>query len=870
MISRLSGFERLDKFVMENIKLQISADGIFIKLTRPLLMSCSSHDLSILELISHSVTQAEPGSQLCLGYCKSRAQWDGLNTTVTTLRSKQWAQIFNKIGSAYALHLLRNACILQQIENNYILLSGDIACIQEKRPKEIYIQRSQLFKGKPASLSISADEAVHAALDGVVVTPDNKRALSRRIEKCIAKYQKLSITSIFRSCVVEHQTRSGGTDILNDQISPAVVANFLFTVSKKFLRPMFNLDSFRILKGKLVLLLKRNLFESMNHEDLSNHFRAMRFKLFADCEFLSNVCRLKILKSLMEFLFTSVYLRIVDFFFYSTTTGFSKHKVLYFTRMDWNTKTNRFYKEYLKTYGPAERTENFATLRCIPKETGFRVITNCSKLSSHRSRERNKTKAKGTVPREAPLDMLMERYEDLAEILKSNDVWHAQEDCGQLFWRAGRHAHCKHGSAEKSQNFKSNSINSQVSPIVSVMRNVATNVQKFSLMHHFHIGRSLQQFMRHRSGRMLVMKVDLAKCFDNIPHAELLCAVDQALDRDEYYLRDFTVVRESRFHSRLETRYIRRCSDVLYPMYMPEAQPDDLRSFGRSGLCVIKENRATVISRAEVFRKVEKAIIGSTVLHQNRHYSRTVGIQQGCSISSYLCSIYFSALDREFPDLDWMVVRYVDDFLVVTEDPEHIRKFLAVAESLRDKGFIINPDKISSNFDMAALEAAGEVKFTSDRVEWCGMQVYDSGVGVKSVCKDAYFRFSVSISPFERGARAFEKIKRTLGIKLSSVCINRQNRKFGECIYDALLFAGRRLKVLILRMDFANGRFVDKVLEWCVSEAERVVEARGIRFDKEKIRRMAKAAYERCGIRELRVEGRRFHDRCRRGRDRRC
>lgn len=845
MSDKLYGFQRLDDFLFKNTGVRILTDKILVKCPNSLPVIDEDRACIVPEIISLSVKRAREGNQLCQGYHKSKNQWNSLNTTNTMFRTKLWARIFETIGTTCALDLLKNACILQQIKNNYILLSGDINTLQEKKYREACIQRNSVFKGKPSTLLVSVDDAIHAVLQNVMITQDNSKLIGKRIEKCIKMYNQLPIRAIFKSYVIEMHGRkfpSEGTSIIDDQVTPEIIANFLFIISKKFLRPILCLRSFRVLKGKFVAVLKRNLYESINHEDLSNHFSASKFKLFADCVYLSNTARLKIIKRLMNFLFTSIYLKIVDFFFYSTTASFSKLKIHYFTRIDWNNKTTRFFQEHLKTYKHAKKTLDFATLRCIPKETGFRVITNCSRITSYRTKNQM---CRQVGPVNIDLDKGMEKYQ---KNMKMYGDWEANNVKSKA---PGVSFESRQRNTEKFTNYKNNSLNSKVSCIVPIMKKVAMDTKKFSLMRHHQIKSKHLEYMKHRKGRVLLMKIDLEKCFDNIPHAELMDVVDKAFDRDEYYLREFRIIRESKYQNRLETRYQKHSPDILYPMYMAKALPVELCDAGKNGLCIIKENKTTVVNRSSVLDKIKHVVKESTVLHQNTHYVRTIGIQQGCSISSYLCSIYYSALDKEFPDLDWKIVRYVDDFLVMTEHPEHILRFLDIANSLQSKGFSINHKKVSSNFDLDQLKDSGNLVFTSDHIEWCGIQIYDMGVAMKSVCKDPYFRFSVSIGAFERGVRVLEKIKKSMGLKLSGIYINRYNKKIGECIFDALLFASRRLKVMVLRMDFVNSNFIEKTLDWCVCEVKKVISANKIMFDASKIENIANAAYEKCGIRNL-------------------
>ncbi|ELA41864.1 uncharacterized protein VICG_01048 [Vittaforma corneae ATCC 50505] len=605
------GFERFDEFVMRNIGVEIFAESILIKYPGTVPNLPISNHLSIPEILSISLEQSENGNQLSQGYCKRKKQWNSINTTRNIFRSEQWARIFERIGDEYSLFLLEHTCIIQKIGENMVLLCGDINSIPEKRKEQRYVQREQLFRGRPSSLHISVDEALQAIMNDVEISRDNSSILAEKIKKMVRKYQELPLKAIFKSFIIEkpfdsasqHADDDGkrssktnsGASIIEDQINPQTIADFLFLISKKFLRPILSLKSFKTLKGKLVLLLKRNAFETLNSEDLSNRFKMSNFKFFNHCKNLSNSTRIQVLKNLMLFLFNSVFLKIVGYFFYSTTTSSTKLKIYYFTRISWNGRTDKFIREYLKEFECCEKTGNFATLRCIPKEDGFRIITNCSRLTSYGTKNHLK-QTKQSTKSKLSIEKLSSRYRDLGEILKDESTASTSK-CRK------RIAHRIVPNSQAFPRFNSNSINSQISSIVPIIRKIASDANGFSLLCHFDVGKRLFPFLKFRSNRMILVKVDLSKCFDNIPHPSLMSFISNMLRKDEYYFREFGVIRENKLGNKVEIKYLKHSPDVLYPMNMVEAQPEGLNYLRQDGMCILKENRTKVISKTDVLKR---------------------------------------------------------------------------------------------------------------------------------------------------------------------------------------------------------------------------------------------------------------------------
>jgi CRISPR-associated protein Cas1 len=70
------------------------------------------------------------------------------------------------------------------------------------------------------------------------------------------------------------------------------------------------------------------------------------------------------------------------------------------------------------------------------------------------------------------------------------------------------------------------------------------------------------------------------------------------------------------------------------------------------------------------------------------------GIAQGAPVSPLLANLYLHPFDRLMAVNGWRVVRYADDFVVLTVSaPEAERALKDVARLLKGRGLALNPDK---------------------------------------------------------------------------------------------------------------------------------------------------------------------------------
>ena len=104
-----------------------------------------------------------------------------------------------------------------------------------------------------------------------------------------------------------------------------------------------------------------------------------------------------------------------------------------------------------------------------------------------------------------------------------------------------------------------------------------------------------------------------------------------------------------------------------------------------------------------------------------------LGIAQGSVLSTMLCGYYYSQMERTHlseisEDPDSLLLRWVDDFLVITPQKSLADKFLNVMHAgIPEYGCFINHDKTLTNYDVVAADGR-EVKRVgaSERFPWCG------------------------------------------------------------------------------------------------------------------------------------------------------
>jgi telomerase reverse transcriptase len=142
--------------------------------------------------------------------------------------------------------------------------------------------------------------------------------------------------------------------------------------------------------------------------------------------------------------------------------------------------------------------------------------------------------------------------------------------------------------------------------------------------------------------------------------------------------------------------------------------PDDFQSFNEnleSDLAVGRKNTVFVESIVNQFRETDE-LLSLLAEHVQRNmvkigkkfYRQKEGIPQGSVLSSLLCNYFYADLETHHLQFlqsgDSLLLRLIDDFLLVTANPSHAKQFLQVMhDGVPEYGVRVNPDKTLVNFE---------------------------------------------------------------------------------------------------------------------------------------------------------------------------
>ena len=240
--------------------------------------------------------------------------------------------------------------------------------------------------------------------------------------------------------------------------------------------------------------------------------------------------------------------------------------------------------------------------------------------------------------------------------------------------------------------------------------------------------------------KLFFVKVDVKACFDNLPQARLIELAEDLCKSPEYSLEKYKELkpghkfgtyskacRPLKKHRSIVTAgrhelHAAKSIDVNMTSHHPDAVLLDFHGRGES----TTRQRALHLIRQHVQSNVVK--IGRKCWRQRR------GISQGSILSSLLCNLCYAEFEKRhlsFVSSESLLLRLVDDFLLITADQGEAVRFLRLMfRGASAFGIQASRSKCLTNFDTRVGEfAVPSLKPGSKGFPYCGVLI-DEGLNV--------------------------------------------------------------------------------------------------------------------------------------------
>lgn len=243
----------------------------------------------------------------------------------------------------------------------------------------------------------------------------------------------------------------------------------------------------------------------------------------------------------------------------------------------------------------------------------------------------------------------------------------------------------------------------------------------------------------HRS--FYFTKVDVQAAFDTIPQAAIIALIKSIPSQDRYEMIKHVEVAPNEHGAAL------RGPQILKRWHTSARAAGDTSPFLETLARQTAPGKKNVVYVDSVLRRThgtgELLALAATHVQQNlvrigkRYYRQKEGIPQGSVLSSALCNYFYADLERTrlqfLRDDDSLLLRIVDDFLLITTDRIKAARFVAVMQAgVPEYGVTISPSKTLVNFPLTTTAGALVPALPADTTAfpYCGLQINTHTLGI--------------------------------------------------------------------------------------------------------------------------------------------
>lgn len=582
------------------------------------------------------------------------------------LRQREFFDIYNLLGDELSFYLITEFIIIYNINDKFILLTG--------RLNDIELQQTNQRCLKMKLKNLKTKDFIEQ-IKSINFFNDNHPFLQLYNQRILKKLTKIKFNGIFES--ICKKEKNNDLDPLENKFKANAIKNekiilFLFVIAKKIITTEFGFKNMCILKNKIKMFINILKYESIPKTELLRGFKISEIKfLSVFCSKTETIKQKMIFEDFIFNLFEQICIPLINVYFYCTETSFSGNKYFYYRKDFWHGESRKFLEKYLAHYQLVCSDENLKTLEeenntYVAQDKlniSFPLVTNKYKKSVNRNKWSCYNKKCITIP-------------TIRCIPKKNDL----------------RPICNHSFKNDNETSK-NSIFRILKQILQF--EVSKSMVNSDLNKHNLFQKLFEYGNQNKDQMIYLLKMDIKGCFDNFSHDELLKNIDGIFSQDTYFLKSYGIYKCGKYGNRKMFKFDIDNDKLPFDQFI-----NKIAICNKSIYC---DGYYTIKEKNDLMQMFKKSIKNNTIKYKNLEYQQQKGIPQGSILSTILCNLFFAQLDKTYFNkiiTKGIILRYVDDFLIVTTEKQEIKNFIKNGRLLTKYGVQINYDKLSANYDL--------------------------------------------------------------------------------------------------------------------------------------------------------------------------
>ncbi|GJC83839.1 telomerase reverse transcriptase [Colletotrichum liriopes] len=240
----------------------------------------------------------------------------------------------------------------------------------------------------------------------------------------------------------------------------------------------------------------------------------------------------------------------------------------------------------------------------------------------------------------------------------------------------------------------------------------------------------------NRYPKLYFAKVDVQSAFDTIPQAAIIRLMGGIPGEKQYIIKKHVEVKAGLLDSRLEKHTVTKLTRRWHSIAVTRNDTADFSKLVESRLGKNRKNTVFVgntmrkeVDIGELMNLMTSHIKQNLVKVGKKFYRQKKGIPQGSVLSSALCNYFYADLEAQHLAFlaaeDCLLLRLIDDFLLITTDHSKAREFVEVMHGgLPEYGVTVNPNKTLINFDMEVKGIRVPRLSNGSYFPYCGLGIH--------------------------------------------------------------------------------------------------------------------------------------------------
>ena len=335
------------------------------------------------------------------------------------------------------------------------------------------------------------------------------------------------------------------------------------------------------------------------------------------------------------------------------------------------------------------------------------------------------------------------------------------------------------------------SINKQLEPVSSILNYEKSKQSEKLGSALFSVGELHDRLRTFKRGlvslsdqQLYFVKVDVQTCFDTIPQAQLLQLVKNLISSDSYEIGKHAEIKSGdEGWTSTAGKASRKFVSLAYPSsdfttFSP-AVANELAQYKKRTVYNNTGN-ATMWETSQVLKLLQEHIQQNVIKIGKKYFRQKDGIPQGSILSSLLCSFFYGHFESNRLEFlakgESLLLRLIDDFLLITTNQGHARRFLQVmVDGSEAYGISVNTKKSLANFEMLVNRAKISRLHGSSVFPYCGMLIDTRTLEVSKdrARKDALMSNALTVDYDRRPGQSFHrKVLMSLKIQMHAMVLD--------------------------------------------------------------------------------------------------